>query len=46
MTATYFTYLAIKNKNLPLTQNLLNCLAERYNLHIKVIRLDNKMNSI
>ncbi len=43
---TYFTQSAKESQNLPLTQNLVNCLAKRYNLEVKVIRSDNEMNRI
>ena len=46
MAVTYFTQSAKKSENLPLTQNLGNWLAKRYNLNVEIIRLDNKMNQI
>ena len=46
MAVTYFTQSAKESENLPLTQNLVNWLTKRYNLHIKVIRWDNKINRI
>ena len=46
MAVTYFTQLAKESENLPLTQNLVNWLAKRYNLNVKVIRSDNEMNRI
>ena len=44
MAITYFTQSAKESENLPLIQNLVNWFAKHYNLYIKVIRLDNKMN--
>ena len=38
MAVTYFTQSAKESQNLPLTQNLVNWLAKRYNLDVKVIR--------
>ncbi len=46
MAVNYFTQSAKKSHNLLLTQNLVNWLAKRYNLDVKVIRSDNKMNRI
>ena len=46
MAVTYFTQSAKESENLPLTQNLVNWLAKRYNLEVKVIRSDNEMNRI
>lgn len=44
MAVTYFTQSAKESENLPLTQNLVNWLAKRYNLTVKIIRSDNEMN--
>ncbi len=44
MSVTYFTQSAKESQNLSLTQNLVNWLAKRYNLDVKVIRSDNEMN--
>lgn len=46
MAITYFTKLAKKTENLFLIKNLVNWLARQYNLHVKVVRLNNKMNQI
>ena len=46
MAVTYFMQSAKESENLPLTQNLVNWLAKRYNLDVKVIRSDNQMNRI
>ena len=46
MAVTYFMQSAKESQNLPLTQNFVNWLAKRYNLDVKVIRSDNKMNRI
>ena len=46
MAVTYFTQSAKESENLPLTQNLVDWLAKRYNLHVKVICSDNEMNRI
>ena len=46
MAVTYFTQSAKESENLPLTQNLVNWLAKRYNLEVKIIRSDNEMNRI
>ncbi len=46
MADTYFTQSAEESQNLPLTQNLVNWLAKRYNLDVKVIRSDKEMNQI
>ncbi len=46
MAVTYFTQSTKESKNLSLTQNLVNWLAKRYNLDVKVIRSDNEMNRI
>ena len=46
MPVTYFMKLAEETRNMPLTQKLVNWLAKRYNLAIKVIRSDNEMNRI
>ncbi len=46
MAVNYFTQSAKETENLPLTQNLVNWLTNRYNLDVKVIRLDNEMNGI
>ena len=43
---TYFTQSAKESENLPLIKNLVNRLIKHYNLHVKVIRSDNKMNQI
>ncbi len=46
MAVTYFTMSAKESQNFPLTQNLVNWLAKRYNLDVKVIQSDNEMNRI
>ncbi len=46
MAVIYFTQSAKESQNLPLTQMLVNWLAKRYNLDVKVIRSDNEMNRI
>ena len=46
MAITYFTQLVKEDKNLPLLQDFVTWLALRYNLEIKIIRLDNKINWI
>ena len=46
MAVIYFTQSVKESEILPLTQNLVNWLAKRYNLDVKVICLDNKMNRI
>ena len=46
MAVTYFMKSTKENQNLPLTQNLINWLAQRYNMDVKVIRSDNQMNQI
>lgn len=46
MAVTYFTQLSKESENLPLTQNLVNWLSKQYNLDVKIIRSDNKMNRI
>ena len=46
MAITYFTQSVKKNKNLSLIQDFVTWLALRYNLEVKVIRSDNKMNRI
>ncbi len=46
MAVNYFTKSAKESENLPLTQNLVNWLAKRYNLDVKVIRSDNEINRI
>ncbi len=46
MAVTYLAQSAKESQNLPLTQNLVNGLAKRYNLNVKVIRSDNEMNRI
>ena len=46
MAVMYFTQLAKKDENLFLMQDFVTWLMLQYNLEIKVIRLDNKMNRI
>lgn len=46
MTITYFTQLAREDENLLLTQSFITWLALRYNLEVKIIRSDNKINWI
>ncbi len=46
MAVIYFTQSAKESENLPLTQNLVNWLANRYNLDVKVIHSDDEMNRI
>lgn len=46
MPINYFQQSANKSENLCLIQNLVNWLTKYYNLHIKVIRLANKINQI
>lgn len=46
MTIIYFMQLAKKCENLPFIRNFVNWFAKCYNLNIKVIYLDNKMNQI
>lgn len=46
MVSTYFTQSAREDKNLSLTQAFVIWLALRYNLEVKIIRSDNKMNRI
>ncbi len=46
MAVTYFTKSDKESENLPLSQNLVNWLAKRYNLDVKVISSDNKINQI
>ncbi len=46
MAVTYFTQSDKESENLLLTQNLVNWLAKRYNLDVKVIRSDYEMNQI
>ena len=46
MAVTYFKQSDKEAENLPVTQNLINWLAKRNNLNIKVIRLDNEINRI
>ena len=46
MAITYFTKSVKESENLPLTQNLVNWLAKRYNLDIKLIGSDKEMNRI
>ena len=45
-TITYFTQSAKEDKNLPLIQDFATWLVLWYNLEVKVIRSDNKMNCI
>ena len=46
MAVIYFTKSAKESENLSLTKNLVNWLAKRYNLDVKVIRSVNEMNRI
>lgn len=46
MTVTYFTQSAKEDENLSLTQDFVTWLALQYNLEVKIIRSDNKMNRI
>ena len=46
MAVTYFTQLSKESENLPLMQNFINWFLKQYNLDVKVIRSDNKMNLI
>ena len=46
MAITYFTQSAKEDENLPLVQDFVTWLALRYNLEVKIIQLDNEMNSI
>lgn len=46
MAVTYFTQSLKEDKNLPLTQDFVIWVALQYNLKVKVIRSDNKMNRV
>ncbi len=46
MAVTYFTESVKESQDLPLTQNLVNWLAKRYNPDVKVLYSDNEMNRL
>ena len=46
MAVIHFKQSAMESENLPLTQNLVNWLANRCNMDVKMILLDKKMNRI
>ncbi len=44
MALAYFTTCARENKNLPIIKNAINWLQLRYNLAVKLVRVDGEMN--
>lgn len=46
MAVSYFTQLAKKDKNLPITQDFVMWLTLQYNLEVKIICFDNEINQI